>query len=68
MIEQLYVLISLGACAFTFILGYTLRSTQREEVFTFIDQYNRLEKDKQIKQMEEIISQMTIELRKKDGE
>ena len=68
MIEELTVLISLGACVFTFILGYTLRSTQREEVFAFIDQYNRLEKDKKIKQMEEIIAQMTIELRKKDSE
>lgn len=59
---------TLGFSIFTFILGYTLRSTQREEVFQLMDQYNRLEKDKKIKQMEDIIAQMTIELRKKNGD
>lgn len=59
---------TLGFSIFTFIMGYTLRSTQREEIFTFMDQYNRLEKDKKIKQMEDIIAQMTIELRKKNGD
>lgn len=66
MIEE--ILISFCGMCFTFILGYTLRSTHTDEVFEQIRQYNVLKEHNEMETLKDINNQLMMELNRVNQE